>query len=98
MIFIILASIVGLFTYYSKHFTGYVRPVVLKLIHNVSGQVAFIVGIVSLCLGFYIPWFVYYTTEQSRATVTAITAILCAWTLVYALISTVKQARSIVNK
>lgn len=98
MIILIISLICGPMALFSTCFMKWLSPQWIKLIHNITGQFAYIMGIISLCLGYYIGWFITYTSETSRASATILTVIVALWSLIGAWKSSVHQIKSILAK
>lgn len=99
MIFVIISIPIGLTIKYYKEVKSHVpgRPIVWKLTHNTLGLLGYIIGIISLCYGYYTRWFVYYTSYESRLLGLIVTIIATCWTLNGALVSLYNQIKSVVS-
>jgi len=82
MIFIVFALVCGPLAF-SSSLNRFAAPVWFKLAHNIVGQLAYIMGIVCLCLGYYTDFFVFYNSESSRITATVVTSLVAVWSLFY---------------
>ncbi|XP_067000355.1 transmembrane reductase CYB561D2 [Anabrus simplex] len=56
-ILVILTSLGGVFALYSVKFRQLVKPVTVKLMHNIIGIITYFIGAVCLLLGLYSNWF-----------------------------------------
>ncbi|KAF7267639.1 hypothetical protein GWI33_019130 [Rhynchophorus ferrugineus] len=99
MIFVIISIPVGLAIKYHKEVKSRVpgRLIVWKLTHNTLGLLGYIIGIISLCYGYYTHWFVYYTSYESRLLGFIVTVIATLWTLNGALVSLYNQIKSVAS-
>lgn len=95
MILFIVSLVLGLLTNYAQKLTKYGRPITFKFVHNTVGVLGFIIGVVSLCYGYYTKWFVYFTTSEARIFVTVATVLGSLWALNGALVSGFNQAKSL---
>ncbi|CAG9860807.1 unnamed protein product [Phyllotreta striolata] len=71
------------------------RPVTNKFIHNITGLLAYGIGITSLCYGYFTNWFVYYTGEESRSVALGLTIAASIWPLNGAFISLWAQLKTV---
>ncbi|KAF2880004.1 hypothetical protein ILUMI_26164 [Ignelater luminosus] len=97
MIFLICALICGPMVFYATIFSKWIPPVWLKLIHNVLGQLGYILAIICLCLGYYTNWFSRHTSKSSKLSITIATVLIMLWSLFNAWKSIVNQIKSILR-
>lgn len=97
MILLIVSVPAGLIIKYYKEVKSYVpvRPIWWKTIHNILGLLGYIIGIISLCYGYYTHWFVYFTDYESRLVALIVTILTTLWTLNGACVSLVHQIKSL---
>ncbi|KAM0736541.1 hypothetical protein ACS0PU_006190 [Formica fusca] len=71
----------------------FVRPVVIKFLHNFLGTAGFVIGMVSQCYGYKKKW-IYQTTKQEYANdvLLILTALITILSLRGALVSLIRQA------
>lgn len=72
-------------------------PVWFKLLHNSLGLLGYGIGIISLCLGYYTNWFVYYTGSESRLVATILTVFMSLWPLHGAFVSGYRQIKALIT-
>lgn len=99
MIILILSLLLGLAANYPDHAKKLISltPVWFKMLHNSLGLLGYGIGIVSLCLGYYTKWFVYYTGSESRLVATVLTVFMSLWPLNGALLSLYHQLKALMN-
>lgn len=71
------------------------KPIFLKLNHNITGQLAFIIGMISIIVVIHAPWFVYYTTFEIRIIITFLIIVLTGYSINNSIISGYYQIQSI---
>ena len=94
MILFILSIVVGCLANYSQRLTKFGRPVTFKFIHNFLGLLGFVIGIASLCCGYYTNWFVNRTSEESRIVAVVVTILASLWILNGSLVSLYNQIKT----
>ncbi|KAB0803442.1 hypothetical protein PPYR_00412 [Photinus pyralis] len=100
IIFIVFAMVCGLLAFNTQRIYRWkekFRPIYFKFAHNVIGQTAYLFCLISFCLGYFTPWFVYYTSEASRISATVVSVIVAFWSTICAWRSLVNQIRSLRN-
>ncbi|CAH1112372.1 unnamed protein product [Psylliodes chrysocephalus] len=99
MIILIISLILGLAVYYPNQAKNILplRPVTIKLLHNVCGLLGFGFGIISLCYGYFTHWFIYYNGEESRYAALILTILVSLWPLHGAFVSLYHQVKSVLN-
>lgn len=99
MMILILSLILGLAANYpdqAKKIIS-VTPVWFKMLHNSLGLFAYGIGILSLCLGYYTKWFVFYTGSESRLVATVLTVFMSLWPLNGAFLSFYHQLKALIT-
>lgn len=99
MIILILSLALGLAANYPDKAKQLVSmsPVCYKFLHNSFGLLGYGIGIISLCLGYYTNWFVYYTGSESRLVATILTVFMSLWPLNGAFVSIYRQIKALVS-
>lgn len=72
-------------------------PVWIKMLHNSIGLFGYGIGILSLCLGYYTNWFIYYTGSESRLVATVLTVFVSLWPLNGAFVSLYYQIKALIT-
>lgn len=75
MVFLIPTFFGGLFTFFSRSFSAYIRPLYIKLFHYLLACVGFPLAIAALCYGYKKKWFALNHSEESITFLIVITSI-----------------------
>lgn len=99
MIIIIISLVLGLAANYPDQANKLVSlsPVCFKFLHNTFGLLGYGIGILSLCLGYYTNWFIYYTGSESRLVATILTVFMSTYPLHGAFMSGYRQVKALVS-
>lgn len=81
-----MASTGGVAALYSIRIKQFIRPALIKLIHNIAGIVTYIFGAITMILAMYSGWF---TTRDSYSYATQV---ICIFLIVVSTISTLQNA------
>ncbi|KAK5648781.1 hypothetical protein RI129_003673 [Pyrocoelia pectoralis] len=87
IIFIINAMVCGVLAFNTQRIYKWnrkARPIYFKLIHNILGQAAYLLCLISFCLGHFIPWFVKNLSDASRITAMIVAIIVAIWSMICA--------------
>lgn len=81
-IILVIAAVSGFAGVYSESIS-FVEPMSLKIFHNIIGQMAYFLGIISLCCAYYSNWMVLREklTPEVRFILTVITLFITMWSM-----------------
>ncbi|KAG5864027.1 hypothetical protein JTB14_035153 [Gonioctena quinquepunctata] len=78
-----VSVLIGLFAAYAHNLKNFIKPVILKFVHNSVGIICYAVGITSLSLGLYIWGFASFVTDNDQQATVGLVGIIAIWTLWY---------------
>lgn len=79
--FLLLSFLNGIMALFSKELKTFMKPVVIKLMHCVCGSLTFLIGSLSLILGFYTGYFKYIAGETVQTFCVWVVVLSTAWCL-----------------
>lgn len=97
MIFVLASFVCGFAAANPQLLKNVARPVTFKFLHNFLGIAGYVVGMISLILGYYTHWFKYYTSAETRIVASVATGFLAIWPLYAALKSCYGQFRDLIR-
>lgn len=98
MLLVLLSFFFGFAAANPQVFKNIARPVVFKFFHNFLGIAGYVIGMISLILGYYTHWFKYYTSAETRIVASVATGIVTVWPLYAALKSCYGQFRDVIRR
>ncbi|KAG5888810.1 hypothetical protein JTB14_032723 [Gonioctena quinquepunctata] len=92
-----VSVLLGLFAAYSNSLKKFIRPVILKFIHNFLGLSAFAIGVASLVLGLLLRIFTRLVTTNEKLATVWMVSIISVWSVLSAFVSLFNQIKTILT-
>ena len=95
--FIFLILLLGVLAFFSARLRQFVRPVILKFLHNFLGIFCFVMGMVAMIYGLEKRWMKRHSSAEKAEACIIFTYIITVFSLVGALRSLFNQAVSLIR-